>query len=231
MSKNIVDCWRLFHIGHFYTELAMKMFGGEKKDRTHDVGDIENFELGARLEVKGRSNHNILNIDSGQLDRALDKRGFPFSDHLYAIFSYRNKKRGDWRPICMRKANRASMNCFLALNTMQLFLVDVRVIAAVRSIDGVRMERRASKIKPAVKMNKETLLAFASRPEESLKRYRLRGFKVAVRKEEFFFLGQKMIFDMIAIVHRNQLEKLLSVSRCETSEKDDDILEGELVAV
>lgn len=207
---NRIDPWRLFHIANFYTDLTLKMFGGTKKDASHDIGDIENHELDARIEVKGRSNEHLLDIFSNQLTQAIDGKGFGFHNHVYAIYSYRNSWRNSSRRLTNMAKSREEMDEFLAKNTIHLFFVDADVLAAIREERGLRYARRAGEDAPIINMSKRVLLFFIQKPKETLQKYGLKNFRVFLRGESLIFRDHKISFLAIFVLRQGLMKKLLS---------------------
>lgn len=200
------DRWRLYHIGDFFTDLALTIFGGEKTAGSHDAGDIDLWDT--QLEVKGCSNRNSLKIYSDQLDTQVKRLGFPFQHLWYAIFFYRNQWQDRSRSLSKETPTRASLDIFLSQNIMCAFVVDARVLLAIRKVNGTKDGQRDNEQVPIIRMNKGTLHALADHPGLVLEHFKLRGFGVAKQKIRIKFRGSVVNFDLALILPRRQLRKV-----------------------
>lgn len=207
------DPWRLWHIGDFFTDLALEIFGGEKTAGSRDSGDIDNWELDVQIEVKGCSNRNSLKIYSKQLDAQVERRGFPFSHLWYAVFFYRNAWWKDSpRSLGNETPTRKTLNAFLNKNTMSLFVVDAKALMAIRDINGFKVEQRTNEVVKTIKMNKKTLSDFVKNPDRTLRHFKLQGFGVFNRRISMKFRGSVADFDLTLILPKKQLRQVLQLN-------------------
>ena len=209
MNKRKALPWRLYHVGDYFTDLALEILGGEKTAGSRDYGDIDNWYLDAQIEVKGCSNRNTLKIYKEQLERQLSDLGFPFSNLLYAIFFYRNQWWDKTRSMSNETPTRAAMDIFLGNNIMRAFIVDGRVLAAIKEINGIRTEQHAGETHHSIRMSQGTLVGFIKKPEDTLKKFGLRDFKVFSYIARLKFRGQVINFELTFILHKKQLKNIL----------------------
>ncbi len=217
-----VDPWRLFHIGDFFTDLAREILGGEKTAGSHDSGDIDNWDLDVQIEVKARGNKNVLNIYSRQLDSQAELIGFPFGQLWYAIFFYRNHWRDKKRSMAKETPTRKSLDLFLNKNILCGYVVDSRVLLAIRDSGGVKSAERTGESVDAIRVNKKTLQGFVGKPKSIFKKYKLRGFGVLKLKIRMQFRGSMAEFDLVLILPNKQLEKIFQLNLGLTSETRED---------
>ncbi|MBI2063011.1 MAG: hypothetical protein HYT61_02090 [Candidatus Yanofskybacteria bacterium] len=203
------DPWRLYHIGDFFTDLALKILGGEKTASSQDSGDINNWDFDSQIEVKGCSNRNTLKIYSKQLDEEVEQLGFPFSHLLYVIFFYRNRWSDRSRSLSKETPNYKTLNAFLSKNIMVAFVIDARVLMAIRRVNGLRMEQRNNDVVHVIRISKGILHNFVKDSKGTLKHFKLRGFGVFSHKIYGEFRGSLTNFDLVFILSKKQLKKIL----------------------
>lgn len=204
--------WRLYHIGDFFTDLALKIFGGEKTASSLDSGDINNWDLDTQIEIKGCSNRNCLKIYSRQLDTEVEQIGFPLSHLWYVIFFYRNQWADRSRSLSKETPTHKALNAFLNKNIMNAFAVDAKVLMAIRKINGIREEQRTNETVNIIRVNKTTLQCFVENPKHTFKHFKLRGFSVFKRRIHMKFRGSVIDFNLTLILPKKQLEKIFQLN-------------------
>jgi hypothetical protein len=204
--------WRIPLIGDFYTDLALKIIGGKKTAGSQDAGDIENDKLDTDIEVKGRSNKNAFIVRAKQLEKRIAETGFPYGNSWYALFSYRNKWKGSDRRLGNVTSNAAEVDDFLGKNLKQMFIVDSRLIEALRQAGELEESEIASgqqESQIVLRVERKQFKQFLVTPEKCFAKYKLRGFRSAVFKVAMTFRGQPIKFDLFVVLPRKKLAELL----------------------
>lgn len=202
------DSWRLYHIGDFFTDLALEIFGGEKTAGSQDSGDIDCWDLDAQIEVKGCGNHNTPKIYYEQLESEIAQMGFPFNNLWYVIFFYRNRWRDKSRSLSKETPTRKALDAFLSENTMAAFAIDAKVLVAIRKINGLKAEQRTNGVFHTIKINKTTFQRFVENPKCTLQHLNLRGFGVLNQKIRMQFRGSMVDFNLSLILPKKQLAQV-----------------------
>ncbi len=213
---------RLRLIGAFFVELAVHLFGGTKRASYRATsGDIEHNELDAEIEVKGYSNANPLKISCGQLDNHLELWGFPKNNYIYVIFGYRNRFRKKSKRISRNSETRQALDGLLALNTRDVYVLDIEIVKALCKAAPVYHERgaRGEKKEALFRIGTKKLRELSAEPITTLRRLELEPnrFAVNIREITTTFRGLEMKFQSTVIVprklSRNSDHLLLPVDR------------------
>lgn len=208
--------WRLPHIGEFFIDLTLQLFGGEKMSY-NSVGeaDVLNYDLDTRLEVKGSGNRDAPVIKYRQLYEYLILSEFPLKYCWYAIFWYRNRWRGSHKSISTETPTKESILKFLTQNTMMAFIADAVVLDAIRRKRGIKIKKMHGEEFEIVNLGGKTYFReFEKYPEISLYQLGLGNeFEVAMETIKMKFHGNQMEFKLVMVLPGNVIPKILKIVR------------------
>lgn len=212
--------WRLPYIGDFFIDLARQLFGGEKVSyNAADEGDIINYDLDARFEVKGSGNRDTPVIKCQQFEGYLNLPAFPVKYCWYVIFWYRNDWWGSNRSISKETPTKESIPKFLASNTMIVFILDSQVISAIRNKRGDKIRKIHGEDTEVINFGRTYLREFEKYPEMSVYQLGLDGFEVAQEKIEMKFHGNPMGFKLVMVLPSNVIPKVLKIVRSKITDQ------------
>ena len=132
---------RAWLIGEYYARLTTHLLEGtallENGSSNDGVPDARNIPLDADLEIKGGGNTNPWIPWEYQFLRHLRRRGVEGRGRcfFYVLYSYCNSRRGDrtWH-VAQETPTTDRLKQFLARHTMICYLLDIRVLEAIRNM-------------------------------------------------------------------------------------------------
>lgn len=136
--------------------------------------DLDMTELDTSCEFKGASNNDRLPIFLDQFEEQLAEVGFPLGFGLIWVFSYRNRSgRGlfgeQTRLLKKRGKTARDVSQFLAQNTTSAYVVDIRLLDALRRHQGTRPHLRDKvRERRLLKVNRRDLQRVAANVREEL---------------------------------------------------------------
>jgi len=146
-----------FGIGDFYVGLTTQLFGGTILPRGNDHrADIDHKTWNARFEVKGAGNTNGVGIFTEQLDEYLEELGREREHCFYAVYRYASRAHIPEERIS-RTPTLGALYKELAERTRELYIVDVRILNALRHRNGTGHLRRDNQTEEALWLWRRTL--------------------------------------------------------------------------
>jgi len=197
------DTARLFGIGRFFEELTTHVVGGARLDDALGI-DLEHPDWDSTVEVKASGSSQAPAVYSGQLERHLDQRGFPFRHCCYAIWIYRNTRQD--RIGKKKLGTTLQLYTELAERTRLLFVFDARILGSVILKRGTTGLWRDGDYRSAhLRINTTWLRAFALAPAATLRGLGLktRTFYVQQATVQTTFEDLPVRFDYTAVLPKS----------------------------
>lgn len=193
---------RLFGIARYFEDLTTLVVGGARLQDSHDNGiDIEHLDLDSAIEVKGAGTDSGPLVYTEQLDKHLERRGFPFSHSLYALWLYKNTRQNR---ISRKSGDLNRLYDELSRRTEVFFFVDARLLEGVQRQRGTAAWRRDGYELTVLRMKAQFLRKLAEAPGPELRKLGLssRSFFIQQASVAVAFEGRFVRFHYTAILPR-----------------------------
>lgn len=147
-------------VGRLYERMMKSALSCELSPRGHpELADLFSVDLGIRVDVKARGDNNSLDLRVSQIDEYGEEAPFPIEHTLYALVPYKSslslnkqsiRPRGISKKTKMLSLLRSirgdhNLNLFLSANVNLVYLLDIRIINALRRNLGHTVNRLAGR--------------------------------------------------------------------------------------